>query len=129
MKHIEIVNLSQPDKSLQPEFDLVLEELEERREFSGGILAVDPGGGCCCGCCGYAPRVLHARADTPITLNVVTNRTYSCSRAFVIPALGVEKLLPDSGTETISIPAQTAGTVMRFSCSMGMYTGKIIFDQ
>jgi len=78
---------------------------------------------------GYAPRVLHARADTPITLNVVTNRTYSCSRAFVIPALGVEKLLPDSGTETISIPAQAAGTVMRFSCSMGMYTGEIIFDQ
>jgi len=78
---------------------------------------------------GYSPRVLHARADTPITLNVVTNRTYSCSRAFVIPALGEEKLLPESGTETISLPAQTAGTVMRFSCSMGMYTGEIIFDQ
>jgi len=77
---------------------------------------------------GYSPRVLHARSDTPITLNVVTNRTYSCARAFVIPILGVEKLLPASGTETISIPVQTAGTVMRFSCSMGMYTGEIVFD-
>jgi len=78
---------------------------------------------------GYAPRVLHARAGTAITLNLVTNQTFSCSRSFVIPALGVEKLLPSSGTESISIPAQTAGTVMRFSCSMGMYTGEIIFDQ
>jgi hypothetical protein len=78
---------------------------------------------------GYSPRILHARADIPITLNLVTNQTYSCSRSFVIPTLGVEKLLPSSGTETISIPAQTAGTVMRFSCSMGMYTGEIVFDQ
>jgi uncharacterized protein len=78
---------------------------------------------------GYAPRVLHARADTAITLNLVTNQTYSCSRSFVIPALGVEKLLPSSGTETISIPSQAAGTIMRFSCSMGMYTGEIVFDQ
>jgi len=78
---------------------------------------------------GYSPRVLHARADTPITLNMVTNRTYSCSRAFVIPALGVEKLLPESGTVTISIPAQSSGTVMPFTCSMGMYTGEIVFDQ
>ena len=78
---------------------------------------------------GYSPRVLHARSDIPITLNIVTNQTYSCSRAFVIPTLGIEKLLPASGNETISIPAQVAGTVMRFSCSMGMYTGEIFFDQ
>ncbi len=78
---------------------------------------------------GYSPRFLHARADTPITLNLVTNQTFSCARSFVIPALGVEKLLPQTGTETISIPAQAAGTVMRFSCSMGMYTGEIFFDQ
>lgn len=78
---------------------------------------------------GYSPRVLHAQAGTAITLNLVTNQTYSCSRSFVIPSLRVEKLLPLSGTESISIPAQASGTVMRFSCSMGMYTGEIIFDQ
>ncbi len=78
---------------------------------------------------GYSPRLLHARADTPITLNLVTNRTYSCSRAFVIPALGVEKLLPETGTVAVSIPAQPAGTVIPFTCSMGMYTGQIVFDQ
>jgi sulfite exporter TauE/SafE len=78
---------------------------------------------------GYSPRLLHARADTPVTLNVVTNRTYSCSRAFVIPALRVERLLSETGTVSISIPAQPAGTVMQFTCSMGMYTGQIVFDQ
>jgi sulfite exporter TauE/SafE len=78
---------------------------------------------------GYAPRVLNARADTAISLNVVTARTYSCARDFVIPALGIERLLPESGTVTISIPAQPAGTRMRFTCSMGMYTGVIIFGE
>ena len=78
---------------------------------------------------GYSPRVLHARADTPITLNLVTDKTYSCSRSFVIPVLGVEKLLPSTGTEAISIPSQQSGTVMAFTCSMGMYTGQIVFDQ
>ncbi len=78
---------------------------------------------------GYSPRILYARANTPITLNVVTNETYSCSRAFVIPALGVEEILPATGTVTISIPAQPAGTVIPFSCSMGMYTGEIVFGE
>jgi sulfite exporter TauE/SafE len=76
---------------------------------------------------GYYPQVLNAQAGTAITLNVVTNGTYSCARDFVIPALGVEELLPETGTVNISIPAQPAGTVMRFTCSMGMYTGEIVF--
>jgi sulfite exporter TauE/SafE len=78
---------------------------------------------------GYTPRVLNARARTAITLNIVTDQTYSCARDFVIPALSIEQLLPSSGTVPVSIPAQAAGTVMRFSCSMGMYTGEIIFNQ
>ena len=78
---------------------------------------------------GYSPQVLHAQASSPITLNLVTNQTYSCVRSFVIPSLGVEKLLATSGTAVLSIPAQVAGTIMRFSCSMGMYTGEIVFDK
>jgi sulfite exporter TauE/SafE len=77
---------------------------------------------------GYSPRRLYARAGQAILLNIVTANTYSCARDFVIPALGVEKLLPQSGTVPVDIPAQVAGTVMRFSCSMGMYTGEIIFE-
>jgi sulfite exporter TauE/SafE len=78
---------------------------------------------------GYWPQQLHAPAGRALTLNVVTDGVYSCSRGFVIPALNVEKLLPARGVVPISIPAQAPGTVMAFSCSMGMYTGAIVFDQ
>jgi sulfite exporter TauE/SafE len=77
---------------------------------------------------GYQPQILQALANTPITLNVVTNNTRSCSRSFVIPKLRVEKLLPETGSVAISIPAQKPGTELFFTCSMGMYSGKIIFQ-
>lgn len=78
---------------------------------------------------GYSPRRLLAKAGVPLTLNVVTDKTVSCARAFVIPALNVEQVLPQTGTVPIQIPAQKAGTVMQFTCSMGMYTGQIEFTQ
>ena len=77
---------------------------------------------------GYFPRTLGAPADTAVTLNLVTNQTYSCARDFVIPSLDVYQLLPDTGTMQVSIPAQPKGTTMFFTCSMGMYTGQIVFQ-
>ncbi len=77
---------------------------------------------------GYSPAVLNAPANKAVTLTLVTDRTQSCSRAFVIPSLNVEKVLPATGQETVQIPPQAPGTVMAFSCSMGMYTGQIIFQ-
>jgi sulfite exporter TauE/SafE len=78
---------------------------------------------------GYSPRRLSAPAGTDLVLNVITQDTFSCARAFVIPDLGVEVLLPQNGSTPIEIPAQAAGTVMQFTCSMGMYTGEIVFGQ
>ena len=78
---------------------------------------------------GYSPQRLYANAGPPILLNIATNNTFSCARDFVISAIGVEKLLPQTGTVPVNIPAQPAGTVMHFSCSMGMYTGEIIFSE
>jgi len=77
---------------------------------------------------GYKPRVLHAPAGTALTLNLVTKNTYSCSRAFVIPVLNQEVLLPATGIVPIAIPPQASGSQMQFTCSMGMYTGVIVFD-
>jgi sulfite exporter TauE/SafE len=76
---------------------------------------------------GYRPNHLLAPANQEITLNLVTLNTISCSRAFVIPALNQQILLPDTGTKVVYIQPQNPGTVMRFSCSMGMYTGDITF--
>ncbi len=78
---------------------------------------------------GYSPRKLMAKAGVPLTLNVVTKETYSCARAFVIPDLKVETILPETGTVPIQIPPQEAGSQIFFTCSMGMYTGVIEFTQ
>jgi uncharacterized protein len=77
---------------------------------------------------GYQPSTLRAKANQPLQLALVTNKTYSCSRAFVITSLNIEKLLPATGTERIDIPPQPAGATLYFSCSMGMYTGQILFQ-
>lgn len=78
---------------------------------------------------GYFPAVLRAKAGETVTIELVTNKTYSCARDFVIPALKYYQLLPDTGRVTVEIPPQPEGTVMRFTCSMGMYTGQIEFAQ
>ncbi|MBM4459313.1 MAG: hypothetical protein FJ011_16395 [Chloroflexi bacterium] len=77
---------------------------------------------------GYSPRVLRAPANRAISLDLVTNKTYSCARDFVIPALKYHQLLPDTGRVTVAIPPQKPGAIVRFTCSMGMYTGQIIFE-
>lgn len=76
---------------------------------------------------GYAPTTLHAPAGQPVTLAVVTNSTYGCTRAFVIPSLRIQRILPETGTTMIELPPQPAGT-LRFTCSMGMYGGQIQFE-
>jgi uncharacterized protein len=77
---------------------------------------------------GYFPHTLKAPAGKNVTLNLVTNKTYSCSRDFVIPALDFYQLLPDTGTVQVNIPAQAKGSTLFFTCSMGMYTGQIVFE-
>ncbi len=78
---------------------------------------------------GYAPRRLSARAGIPTEITFVTDNVFSCSLALVIPELRIEQMLPTTGEVTIEIPPQPAGKVLRYSCSMGMYTGEIVFDQ
>lgn len=77
---------------------------------------------------GYFPQTLKAAANKAFTLNLVTDQTYSCTRDFVIPALNYYELLPDTGTVQVNIPAQKAGSRLFFTCSMGMYTGMIVFE-
>ena len=77
---------------------------------------------------GYSPQLVRAAAGQPIKLQVVTKNTQSCALAFMIPELRYQKILPATGNVTIDIPAQPKGKVMRFTCSMGMYTGQIVFN-
>jgi uncharacterized protein len=76
---------------------------------------------------GYSPDALVLPANQAIQVHLVTQKTTSCSRAFVIPALGVQELLPETGDKVVNIPPQKAGTTVDFMCSMGMYTGVMEF--
>ncbi len=78
---------------------------------------------------GYFPGVLYAKAGVPVALTLVTDDNRSCSRSFVIPSLRIQKLLPQTGTVRIELPPQRAGVSIPFSCSMGMYSGWIIFEE
>jgi uncharacterized protein len=77
---------------------------------------------------GYEPHTVHAPANTPIKLDLVTKDTYSCSRAFTIPELNISEILPKTGTVVVDIPPQQPGKVLAFTCSMGMFTGEIVFE-
>ncbi len=72
----------------------------------------------------YLPQRIQVRAGVPTRLSLVTDRTEGCVLAFVIPSLGIERILPATGTEVVEIPASEPGNIP-FMCSMGMYTGII----
>ncbi|MCC6147504.1 MAG: sulfite exporter TauE/SafE family protein [Anaerolineaceae bacterium] len=77
---------------------------------------------------GYQPEYLQAPANQALNLIVKTQGTYSCSRAFVIPDLDINEMLPVTGSVAFEIPPQEAGKILYFSCSMGMYGGAIRFN-
>lgn len=73
---------------------------------------------------GYEPQKMTLKSGIPTKLSLVTNRTQGCSRAIAFPTLGIQKVLPETGTTEIDLPALAKGRVP-FSCSMGMYSGTI----
>lgn len=77
---------------------------------------------------GYAPRVSSAQADIPTKLIVKTNGTYDCSAALVIRSIGYQKVLPQTGAETIDVGTARAGTSLQGTCSMGMYNFVLNFS-
>lgn len=77
---------------------------------------------------GYFPSTLKAPAGKDLKLNLVTKGTYSCALAFLIPDLNFYQMLPPSGNVQVDIPAQEKGSTLYFTCSMGMYTGQIVFE-
>ncbi|MGH8983762.1 MAG: cupredoxin domain-containing protein, partial [Acidimicrobiia bacterium] len=72
----------------------------------------------------FSPSRLEAQAGIPAMLTLRTNGTTGCTRAFVIPSLGIQKVLPETGETPIDLGELEAGT-LRFTCSMGMYRGEI----
>ena len=72
----------------------------------------------------YLPSRINARAGVPTVLRLRTSRTRGCTRAFVIPSLGVERVLPESGEVLVDVGVLSPGT-LDYTCGMGMYHGAI----
>ena len=73
---------------------------------------------------GYAPSQVAARAGVPTELVFRTKDNQACTRAVVIPSLKIQKVLPATGETVIALGSLSPGT-LRFTCSMGMYSGAI----
>lgn len=77
---------------------------------------------------GYSPKVSTAKAGIPTKLVVKTNGTYDCSASLVIRSVGYQKILPQTGEDTIDIGTPTAGHPLQGVCGMGMYNFLINFS-
>lgn len=76
---------------------------------------------------GYSPRVSTAKAGIPTKLIVKTNGTYDCSAALMIRSLSYQKILPQTGEETIDLGIPKIGALQGI-CGMGMYNFVINFE-
>lgn len=77
---------------------------------------------------GYTPDNVKAPAGTPLRVTFESNGLYGCASAIVFPSLKKSIYLKETDRQTIDIPAQQAGSKLRYACAMGMYTGQISFN-
>ncbi|MFC9292540.1 sulfite exporter TauE/SafE family protein [Streptomyces sp. NPDC057011] len=75
----------------------------------------------------YSPSAITAKAGVPTTLVVATDGTNGCVRSFVVPDLGVQKVLPVTGRTVIDLGTVKPGA-LEYTCGMGMYGGRITFQ-
>lgn len=75
---------------------------------------------------GYDPNVFHIKPNIKTRWIVNATNPYSCASQLTAPAIGVQKQL-EPGENIIEFISPASGTI-NFSCSMGMYSGRIIVD-
>ena len=72
---------------------------------------------------GYSPNNVTVKVGIPVKLLVNATNLYSCSASFVIPKFNIFTGLKEGINEIEFTPTSTGP--VKFSCSMGMYTGVI----
>lgn len=73
---------------------------------------------------GYSPNIVQAKVGSPVKLNLTTSGNYACTSVFRIPTLGINKTLPNTGTDSVEFTPQAPGKIT-WTCAMGMYRGVI----
>jgi len=72
---------------------------------------------------GYSPNYIAIKSGAKITLHLVNNGASGCIQSFVIPSLGLSKIVPQGSSDTISFTAPSEKGPLAFMCGMGMYRG------
>jgi sulfite exporter TauE/SafE len=72
----------------------------------------------------YSPSRVQVRAGLPTKLTLRTNGNRECTSGFVIPAMNLERTLPETGDTEIDLGKPAAGRI-DYTCSIGMYRGVI----
>ncbi|MBM3229209.1 hypothetical protein FJZ26_02155 [Candidatus Parvarchaeota archaeon] len=75
----------------------------------------------------YYPNPIRVKKGTPVRLVADLSQMSGCSRSIVIPEFGISKVLSNTDN-TIEFTPTKSGT-FDFSCSMGMYQGKIVVEE
>lgn len=70
---------------------------------------------------GYSPNNFTVKAGVPVKWVINSTNSYTCASSIVSSSLGLRKSLK-LGENIIEFTPEKTGTI-RFSCSMGMYTG------
>jgi plastocyanin domain-containing protein len=73
------------------------------------------------GASGYSPNRFTIKKGIPVRWVINSEEPYSCAASIVVPKLGIRQKL-EVGENIIEFNPTEAGT-LKFSCSMGMYTG------
>lgn len=74
---------------------------------------------------GYSPKQITAKAGSTLTLQIKNEKARGCVQSFTIPSFGIQKIIPQGKTETVTIAIPNTKTDIPFMCSMGMYRGVI----
>ena len=74
---------------------------------------------------GYSPKEISVKRGSKVTLKLINKDAYSCSQQFVIPKLGIEKLVAPNESAELTFTAPDKSGQIAFMCGMGMYRGVI----
>ena len=74
---------------------------------------------------GYTPNTLTVKAGSKVKLNLVNTTGQGCVQSFVIPKLGLSKIVSVGQSSSLEFIAPSQKGNIAFVCSMGMFKGTI----
>lgn len=76
----------------------------------------------------YEPSVIKLKKGIPIRFNIKSIDNFGCGRTLVMPSIKVYKELPENGEVILEAMPDKVGEGP-ITCSMGMFSGKVIVEE